>query len=70
MQVEAGLRDLLDRLRTVDMRGGTLSTISPGMPDQILALRSGDFSVQYPGFTRALTNSGTEAIELVEMELK
>jgi hypothetical protein len=52
------------------VRGGTLSTISPGMPDQILALRSGDFSVQYPGFTRALTNSGTEAIELVEMELK
>ncbi len=52
------------------VRGGILSTISPGMPDQILALRSGDFSIQYPGFTRALTNTGTEAIELVEMELK
>ena len=52
------------------VRGGMLSTISPGMPDQVLVLRPGDFSIQSPGFTRALTNTGTETIELVEMELK
>lgn len=52
------------------VRGGMLSTSSPGIPDQVLVLRSGDFSIQSPGFTRALTNTGTETIELVEMELK
>lgn len=52
------------------VRGGMLSTISPGIPDQVLVLRPGDFSVQPPSFTRALTNTGTETIELVEMELK
>lgn len=52
------------------VRGGLLTTIAPGVPNQVLALRPGDFSVQQPGFTRALANNGTETIELVEMELK
>lgn len=52
------------------VRGGTLTTTRPGVPDQVLALRAGDFSVQPAGSTRALTNSGTEAIEIVELELK
>lgn len=52
------------------VRGGQLTTISPGFPDQHLALRPGDFAVQPAGAARALKNSGAETIELVEMELK
>lgn len=52
------------------VRGGLLTTHRAGIADQVLALRPADFSVQLPGSTRALTNSGTETIELVEMELK
>jgi hypothetical protein len=52
------------------VRGGLLRTVSPGLPDQDLALRPGDFSIQSPGLTRALTNAGEETIEIVEMELK
>lgn len=52
------------------VRGGLLTTISPGIPNQVLALRPGDFSVQSTGFTRALSNTGAETIELVEIELK
>lgn len=54
----------------VVVRGGLLSTRSPGYPDQVLALRTGEFAVQTSGFTRALANAGSETIELVEMELK
>lgn len=52
------------------VRGGLLTTSTPGLQDQQLALRPGDFAVQPPGATRALNNSGTETIELVEVELK
>lgn len=54
----------------VVVRGGMLTTSTPGLQDQQLALRPGDFAVQPPGETRALANSGTETIELVEMVLK
>lgn len=54
----------------VVVRGGLLMTITEGLQDQQLALRPGDFAVQPAGVTRALKNSGTETIELVEMELK
>jgi quercetin dioxygenase-like cupin family protein len=54
----------------VVVRGGLLTTITSGLQDQQLALRPGDFAVQPAGATRALKNSGTETIELVEMELK
>ena len=54
----------------VVVRGGLLTTITPGLRDQKLALRPGDFAVQPVGATRALKNSGTEDIELVEIELK
>jgi hypothetical protein len=40
------------------------------LQDQQLALRPGDFAVQSAGATRALKNSGTATIELVELELK
>lgn len=61
-QIDKGVR--------IVVRGGLLTTISPGAPNQVLALRPGDFSVQSPGFARALTNNGAETIELVEIELK
>lgn len=54
----------------VVVRGGLLTTITAGLRDQQLALRPGDFAVQPVGATRALKNSGTDTIELVEMELK
>lgn len=54
----------------VVVRGGLLTTSAPGLPDQALALHSGDFALQYSGTIRALRNDGTETIELVELELK
>lgn len=54
----------------VVVRGGLLTTISPDLQDQSLVLRPGDFAVQSAGATRALRNSGSETIELVEVELK
>jgi hypothetical protein len=52
------------------VRGGSLTATSDGGPEQKLALRAGDFAVQDSGPGRALRNSGTDTIELVEMELK
>lgn len=54
----------------VVVRGGLLTTLTPGLLNQQLALRPGDFAVQPAGTTRALKNIGTETIELVEVELK
>jgi hypothetical protein len=50
--------------------GGLLTTPMPGVPEQTLALQTGNFAVQEKGFTRALRNGGAETIELVEMDLK
>jgi mannose-6-phosphate isomerase-like protein (cupin superfamily) len=61
-QVDKGVR--------VVVRGGLLTTLSPGFQEQQLALRRGDFAVQPAGVTRSLKNTGTETIELVEIELK
>jgi uncharacterized cupin superfamily protein len=47
-----------------------LATITAGEPNQSLALQPGDFAVQPTGLTRALSNNGTQTIELIEMELK
>jgi mannose-6-phosphate isomerase-like protein (cupin superfamily) len=52
------------------VRGGVLATIRPGEPEQLLVLQPGDFALQQAGSARALRNTGTEVIELVEMELK
>jgi len=54
----------------VVVRGGLMTTSTPDLPDQTLFLRAGDFAVQNSGSTRALRNTGTETIELVEIELK
>ncbi len=61
-QVNKGVR--------IVVRGGLLATTSPGLQDQLLALRPGDVAVQPAGTTRALKNAGTGTIELVELELK
>lgn len=58
-----------DGLRVV-VRGGLLTTTTAGVPDQTLFVQAGDFALQSSGSTRALRNSGTETIELVEIELK
>jgi mannose-6-phosphate isomerase-like protein (cupin superfamily) len=58
-----------DGVRIV-VRGGLLTTSAPGAPDQTWALKAGEFAVQGKGTTRALRNSGTETIELIELELK
>jgi mannose-6-phosphate isomerase-like protein (cupin superfamily) len=52
------------------VRGGLLTTIRPGSPEQVLYLQAGDVSVQPAGASRALKNEGAETIELVELELK
>jgi hypothetical protein len=54
----------------VVVRGGLLTTASPGVPDQTLVLKAAEFTVQNAGSSRALSNSGTDTIELVELELK
>lgn len=54
----------------VVVRGGLLTTSTPDFPEQTLFLRPGEFAIQSGGSTRALRNSGTETIELVEIELK
>ncbi|MBK8286377.1 MAG: hypothetical protein IPK97_16705 [Ahniella sp.] len=54
----------------VVVRGGLLTTITADLPDQQLVMRPGEFAVQADGAARALKNSGSETIELVEVELK
>lgn len=52
------------------VRGGLLSTLTSGAPEQTLLLRPADFAVQAPGTARKLRNIGKDTIELVEFELK
>ncbi|MBX3509747.1 MAG: hypothetical protein KF700_01000 [Hyphomonadaceae bacterium] len=58
-----------DGLRVI-VRGGLLTTTTPGSPDQTLLVQAGEFALQSGGTTRALHNSGSDTIELVEIELK
>jgi hypothetical protein len=61
-QTAPGMRIIID--------GDELQEIIRGEMDRPLALRSGDFYWQEPGTTRAIRNSGTTAINLIEFELK
>jgi len=54
----------------VVIRGGLLTTATQDLPDRTFFLRPGEFAVQSSGSTRSVRNSGTDTIELVEMELK
>jgi quercetin dioxygenase-like cupin family protein len=61
-QQAPGLRIVID--------GGILSEIVPGQADRGMSLRAGDFLWQDAGTTRAVRNTGTTRIELLEFELK
>ena len=50
--------------------GGEITESAPGETDRGQALRVGDFYWQDPGATRAVRNSGSTPIEIVEIELK
>jgi len=50
--------------------GGELVEIVPGQPERAMAPKLGEFFWQVPGVTRAIRNSGTSRIDLVEFELK
>jgi len=54
----------------VVVRGGSLLTMTPGVEDQRLAIEPGDASIQPPGPTRSLRNTGMTPIEIIEVELK
>jgi hypothetical protein len=61
-QTAPGVRVVID--------GGELVESVPGKPDRAKAPRSGEFFWQDAGQTRAVRNSGTTRIVLVELELK
>jgi hypothetical protein len=61
-QTAPGLRVVID--------GGEIAEIVKGEMDRGLALRPGDFYWQDPGPVRAIRNTGTTAINVVEFELK
>ena len=50
--------------------GGELVESVPGQPERGMSPKAGEFYWQEPGVTRAVRNSGTKRIELVEFELK
>ncbi|HEY7300534.1 MAG TPA: hypothetical protein VH684_21770 [Xanthobacteraceae bacterium] len=50
--------------------GGEISESVPGAADRAWGLRSGEFFWQDPGVTRAVKNTGTSPINIVEFELK
>jgi hypothetical protein len=52
------------------VRGGMLSVQRPGKPSQTYAVADGDFEQFGPQPAQSLVNSGTTAIELIDVELK
>jgi hypothetical protein len=50
--------------------GGELGESVPGQPERAMSPKLGEFYWQEPGVTRAVRNSGTTRLELVEFELK
>jgi hypothetical protein len=61
-QKAPGIRVLID--------GGELAENVPGQAERGMAPKSGEFFWQEPGVTRAIRNTGTSRIQLVEFELK
>jgi hypothetical protein len=61
-QTAPGLRVVLD--------GSEIAEIVPGQPDRGMNLRLGEFYWQEAGTTRAIRNTGTSRLDLVEFELK
>jgi hypothetical protein len=54
----------------VIVSGGELTESVPGQPDRGMKPRDGEFFWQEAGVTRAVRNSGTTPLNLVEVELK
>jgi hypothetical protein len=52
------------------VKGGELVESEPGQPDREMSLKLADFIWQEANVTRAVRNTGTTQIELVEFELK
>jgi hypothetical protein len=52
------------------VKGGELVESEPGQPDREMSLKLADFFWQEANVTRAVRNTGTTQIELVEFELK
>jgi hypothetical protein len=50
--------------------GGELVESVPGQPERGMSPKAGEFYWQEPGVTRAVRNSGTTRLEVVEFELK
>jgi hypothetical protein len=61
-QKAPGIRVVID--------GGELAENVPGQAERGMAPKSGEFFWQEPGVTRAIRNTGTSRIQLVEFELK
>jgi hypothetical protein len=61
-QQAPGIRVIVD--------GGEFGEMVPGQPERAMAPKLGDFFWQEPGVTRAIRNTGTSRIDLVEFELK
>jgi hypothetical protein len=54
----------------VVVSGGELTESSPGQPDRGMKPRTGEYFWQEAGVTRAVRNSGTTPLNIVEVELK
>ncbi len=61
-QTAPGFRVVLD--------AGIIAELVPGEPDRGMTLRTGEFYWQDAGATRAVRNTGTTRLELLEFELK
>jgi len=61
-QKAPGIRVVID--------GGELAESVPGQAERGMAPKSGEFFWQEPDVTRAIRNTGTSRIQLVEFELK
>ena len=57
-------------LTTFNAGGCSSCHAVPGQPDRPMSLKLGEFFWQNAGVTRAVRNSGTTRVELVEFELK
>ena len=68
-QTTAAITQSAPGLRVV-VDGGDLIESVPGQPDRGMHMRLGDFFWQDAGTTRAVRNSGTTTLNLVEFELK
>ena len=68
-QAVAAITQQAPGIRVV-VNGGELVEGVPGQPDRGMSLKLGEFYWQDSGVTRAVRNSGTTRVEIVEFELK